>query len=105
MPNGRREYVATPMPKEALLHPRDEDYPFESHAHNEDRSYLRNAINVSLPHGWLVLSACRVDWGVPGIEPHGSDISIFNEHRGLGKNWQTFSVRKQKVRPVAVIEI
>jgi Uma2 family endonuclease len=93
------------MPKEALLHPKDEDLPFESHFHNEDRSYLRCVIGYRLPPGWLILSACRVDWGVPGIEPHGPDVSVFKDLRGPKKKWQTFSVGKEKVKPVLVIEI
>jgi Uma2 family endonuclease len=105
MLDGRREYIPTPMPREALLHPFDEDFPFESHAHSTDRAYLRSAIEARLPLDWLILSACRIDWGVPGIKPHGPDVSIFHKLRGPRKNWQTFSVRKEKVKPIAVIEI
>lgn len=93
------------MPKEALLHPQDEDYPVEASAHDTDRTYLRNTLGSQLPRSWLILSSCRVDWGVPGIEPHGPDISIFKGLRGRKKNWKTFYVAKEKVRPVAAVEI
>src|SRR5262249_22761748 len=105
MPNGHIEYIRTPMPKEALLHPQDEDYPVEASAHDIDRTYLKTTVGARLPHGWLILSSCRVDWGVPGIQPHGPDISIFKGLRGRKKNWKTFYVAKEKARPVAAIEI
>src|SRR5438094_3492147 len=105
MPNGEIEYVRTPMPKEALLHPQDEDYPVESDPHDIDRTYLRNTISARLPQGWFLLSSCRVDWGVHGIEPHGPDISIFKGLRGKRKKWKTLYVAKEKVRPVGVLEI
>src|SRR5262249_41221329 len=105
MPNGKREWVETPMPKEALLHPQDEDYPVESHAHDDDRTYLRTTIGARLPRGWVVLSSCRVDWGVPGLEPHGPDISVFRGLSGPEKDWKTFHVAREKVKPVAVVEV
>jgi Uma2 family endonuclease len=105
MPNGEIEYVRTPMPKEALLHPQDEDYPVESNAHDKDRTYLSYAIEPRLPRGWIVLSSCRVDWGVPGIEPHGPDISVFKGLRGPERDWKTFYVVREKAKPVAVVEI
>lgn len=105
MPNGEIDYVRTPMPKEALLHPQDEDYPVEASAHDIDRTYLRITIGARLPRRWVILSSCRVDWGVAGIEPHGPDIAIFRGLRGRKKNWKTFFVAKEGVRPVAAIEI
>jgi Uma2 family endonuclease len=105
LPNGETEYVRTPMPKEALLHPQDEDYPVESDPHDIDRTYLRTTIGARLPRGWIILSSCRVDWGVPGIEPHGPDISVLKGLRGRRKNWKTFYVAREKAKPVAAIEI
>src|SRR5262249_15442760 len=58
-----------------------------------------------LPKNWIVLSDCRVDWGVPGIQPHGPDISVFKGFRGREKDWKTFFVAKERVKPVAAIEI
>ena len=105
MPNGETEYVRTPMPREALLHPQDEDYPVESNAHDIDRTYLRYTIEPRLPRGWIVLSSCRVDWGVPAIEPHGPDISVFKGVRGRVKDWKTFYVARERAKPVGVVEI
>jgi Uma2 family endonuclease len=77
----------------------------ESDPHDIDRTYLRTTIGARLPRGWIILSSCRVDWGVPGIEPHGPDISVFKGLRGRKKNWKTFYVASEKAKPVAVVEI
>ena len=45
--------IQTPMPKEALLHPQDEDYPVESNAHDKQRTYLRYTLEERLPRGWI----------------------------------------------------
>lgn len=102
--NGRFEYVRTPMPREALLHPLDEDYPVESNPHNRDCVYLRNVLEPRLPRRGVVLMNCRVDWEVPGVQPHGPDIAVFSGVRGEN-GWQTFHVRQEKARPILVIEI
>jgi Uma2 family endonuclease len=98
------EYVRTPMPREALLHPLDEDYPFEAHAHENDCTYLSNAIEVRLPRGAVVLRSCRVDWGVPGLKAHGPDITALGGVRRR-RNWKTFYVVKEKARVLFVIEV
>jgi colicin import membrane protein len=102
--NGRTARVATPMPREALLHPLDEDYPLEASAHDDDCTYLKDVLGVRVPRTGLVLSDCRVDWEVPGIKPHGPDISVFDKVRRR-RNWKTFYVQKEKARILLVIEI
>jgi len=104
LPNGKKEWIATDMPREALLHPTDEDYPLEASAHNDDCVHLRNALLGRVPASGVVLMNCRVDWGVPGIEPHGPDISVF-DHVRRRRNWKTFYVAQEKARILLVIEI
>ncbi len=105
LPDGTTGYVPTPMPQEALLHPRNEDYPLETDAHDDDCGYLKNVLRVRARRGWVVLSNCRVDWGVPGLKPHGPDISAFKGLRGPKKDWKTFYVAQEKVRPLLTIEV
>jgi Putative restriction endonuclease len=102
--NGKKEWVATDMPREALLHPTDQDYPLEANAHNDDCVYLRDVLRARVPASGLVLMNSRVDWGVAGIEPHGPDISVFDRVRRQ-RNWKTFYVAQEKARILLVIEI
>jgi Uma2 family endonuclease len=102
--NGKERWERIPLTLEDILHPEEEDFRVHTDAHNNDCAYLKYAISPRLPPDGLVLSDCRVDWGVKGLRPHGPDIAAF---RGVRRriDWATFHVGKEKARPLFIIEV
>jgi Uma2 family endonuclease len=105
--NGDETRKQVPLTFEDVVHPQEGDFIVETPAHNEDRDYLRDVLHTRLLDrpGFVVVSNCRVDWGVRSFKPHGPDVAVF---RGVSKwdpNRGTFYVAKLRARPVLAIEI
>jgi Uma2 family endonuclease len=101
---GTERFRRVPLTLDDILHPEEEDFRVHTDAHNDDCAYLKYAINLRLPPDGLVLSDCRVSWGVKGLRAHGPDIAAF---RGVRRriDWGTFYVAKEKARSLFNIEV
>jgi Uma2 family endonuclease len=105
-PDGTIEVDQIPLTPEDVLHPEVGDFIVNSHGHNEDCRYLKSLMRARLAGdpSAVVLSDCRIDWGVPGVRPLGPDIAVFFGVR-RERSWNTFSVAEEGARPALAIEI
>lgn len=77
-----------------------------SDVHQRICIYLFNVFRgllVSTPAA-VVLHDVRVAWDTPDVKPHGPDLAVIlgvHEH----KNWSTFDVAEEGVRPVLLVEV
>lgn len=104
LPDGTVNFDQVPLTLEDILHPEEEDFRVHSDAHNDDCAYLKQVIRQRLPRDGVVLSDCRVSWGVRGLRAHGPDIVVFRGVRRR-RDWRTFYVAQEGARPLLVIEI
>ena len=102
--NGTEEWDQVPLTLEDILHPEEEDFRVLSDFHNDDCAYLKYVIKRRLPPDGVVLSDCRVNWGVKGLRAHGPDIAAFLGVRRR-TNWRTFYVAREKARALFTIEV
>lgn len=104
---GGETFKQVPLTFEDVVHPQEGDFIVETPAHNEDRDYLRDVLHTRMldRRGFVVVSNCRVDWGVPGVKPHGPDVAVFRGVSALDPNRGTVYVAKLRARPVLAIEI
>lgn len=102
--NGKERWERIPLTLEDILHPEEEDFRVHTDAHNDDCAYLKYAIDLRLPPDGLVLSDCRVDWGVKGLRPHGPDIAAFRGVRNRPHSG-TFYMARKKARSLFNIEV
>jgi Uma2 family endonuclease len=89
-----------------VLHPRQGDVHLLSDPHTEDCYYLRGTLKVRYAHdrSAVVLSDCGIYWDVPRLRHHSPDLAvIFGVKRR--KDWSTFHVKVERVRPVLIIEV
>lgn len=106
-PDGKEEWDQVPLTPEDVLHPQEEDFIVQTDAHDNDRIYLKNVLRARLENrpDALVLADHRVDWGVPGVRPHGPDIAVFFGVQQWDPRQAPFYVAKSGGRPILVIEI
>jgi hypothetical protein len=104
--DGSTFWEQVPLTEWDVLHPQEGDFIVQNDIHNEICAYLKYAFRWRLagrPRA-LVLSDHRIDWQVPGVDPHGPDITVlFNSppwdpHRG------TYPVRDMGADPRLVVE-
>jgi Uma2 family endonuclease len=95
-----------PLTLEDVLHPQEGDQVTHSDAHQRRRRYLVNVLEAQLAHDptAVVLDDVRVAWDHPDLNPHGPDIAVVLGVRAR-KNWSTFDVAAEGVRPTLIIEI
>jgi len=95
-----------PLTLEDVLHPEVGDFIVHSDRHETDRMYLTAVLRARLePDGQaIVLSDVRVAWDVPDLRPHGPDVMVIPGLRER-RDWSTFEVAEEGVRPVLIIEI
>ena len=95
-----------PLTLEDVLHPQEGDQVTHSDAHQRRRRYLVNALEAQLAHNStaVVLDDVRIAWDHPDLKPHGPEISVIIGLRAR-KNWSTFDVASEGVRPALIIEI
>lgn len=95
-----------PLTLEDVLHPQEGDQVTHSDAHQRRRRYLMNVLEAQLANdpAAVVLDDVRIAWDHLDLKPHGPDISVILGVRAR-KNWSTFDVASEGVRPVLIIEI
>jgi Uma2 family endonuclease len=105
--NGTSKSVRVPLTPEDLLHPQWGDVIPEHTYQERGRGYLSTVLNyraTDQPHR-LILSDCLVNWGVKGLRNHSPDISVFDDVADRDRGRKSLSVRRERARPVLVIEI
>ncbi len=105
-PDGTTVVEQLPLTLEDVLHPEEGDHGTHSRDHERFRVYLVNALEAQLARrpGAVVLNDVRVKWDVAGLRPHGPDIAVVFDVREQ-RNWNTFDVAEEGVRPALIIEI
>jgi Uma2 family endonuclease len=105
-PDGREEWVRTPLTLADVLHPQDGDTLLTSDPHADDCTYLRVVLKDRHAdiRSVVVLSDCGIYWDIPGLAHHNPDLAvIFGVRRR--QDWKTFHVKREKVRPRLIIEV
>ena len=106
LPNGGYRWVRVPLTLEDVLHPRFGDVHMLGDPHDDDCNYLKDGLKArfAVDASCVVLSDCGIYWDIPGLRHHCPDIAvIFGVKRR--KDWETFNVKVEKVRPILIIEI
>jgi len=95
-----------PLTVEDLLHPQEGDQVTHRADHQRRRRYLCDIFEGQLRHDptAVVLDDVRVAWDIPDLGAHGPDIAVILGVRER-KNWSTFDVAQEGVRPALLIEI
>lgn len=105
-PEGHRIMEQVPLTLGDVLHPQEGDQATHSDVHQRICTYLYNVFCglVAAISGAVVLNGVRVAWDVPGLKAHGPDLSVIF---GVGsrKNWSTFDVAQEGVRPTIIVEV
>lgn len=104
--DGNITVEQVPLALEDILHPEEGDQVTHSDAHQRRRRYLCNIFEARLAHDpqAVVLDDVRVKWDLPELKPHGPDIMVILGVRER-KNWSTFDVAQEGVRPAVIVEI
>jgi Uma2 family endonuclease len=104
--DGWHKLRQIPLTLEDVLHPEEGDEIMHSDAHERNRTYLYDVLlarTANRPDA-VVLTDVRIAWDVPGLKAHGLDLMLIF---GVGerKNWTTFDVAEEGVRPTLIIEV
>ncbi len=101
------DHVQVPLTREDVLHPQEGDAIAESNAHGDDCNYLKNAFRAQLADdpSAVVFSDCGIYWGDPVLRHHSPDISVIFGVRDAQREWPSFHVAREGVRPALLIEI
>ena len=105
--DGREACVRVPLSLDDVLHPQEGDHIPENSQQEQDCTYLASVLRYRLagnPHA-VVLRDCLVNWGVRGLRNHSPDISVFDNVADRKRVWKTFSVVKEKARPLLALEV
>ncbi len=106
LPHGEIRFERVPLTLEDVLHPRFGDVHVLSDAHGDDCLYLREVLKARY-HGdksVAVFYDVGIFWDIPELKHHSPDISlIFGVKRR--KEWKSFNVATEQVRPVLIIEV
>lgn len=105
-PEGHAVLEQVPLTLEDVLHPQEGDQVTHSDVHQRICVYLYNVFRglVAAMQGAVVLHDVRVAWDVPELKAHGPDLAVIF---GVGarKNWSTFDVAQEGVRPSIIVEV
>ncbi len=105
-PDDPHHLEQVPLTLEDVLHPEVGDFIVHSDRHETDRMYLTAVLRARLESSGVavVLSDVRIAWDIPDLRAHGPDVMVIpgiDERR----NWSTFEVAVEGVRPALIIEI
>lgn len=106
LPDGSTRFEQIPLTLEDVLHPQEGDQVTHSDLHQRICIYLFNVFRgllAALPSA-VVLHDVRVAWDVPGLKGHGPDLAVIFDVRER-KNWSTFDVAQEGVRPALIVEV
>lgn len=106
LPDGTIEWDRVPLTYEDVLHPEEGDQVIHSRIHQRRWHYLREVFErqVADDPSAVVLDDVRIEWDVPDLRPHGPDLMVIFGVRER-KNWSTFRVAEEGVRPALIVEI
>lgn len=104
--DGTEEIEQIPLTLEDVLHPWEGDQVTHAEAHERRCTYLYDVLTTRLAvdRTAVVLKDVRVAWDIPDMKPHGPDLAVILGVRER-KNWSTFDVTAEGVRPALIIEI
>ena len=105
--DGSLTHERVPLTEWDVLHPQEDDFIMQTDVHWRNVTYLREAFERSVAgrEGAVVLSDHRIDWEVPGIEPHGPDDAVFFGVTGWHGQLGTFPVKTMNAEPILVVEV
>jgi Putative restriction endonuclease len=106
LPDGSVIVEQEALTFEDVLHPQEGDQVTHSDLHQHICVYLYNVFRgllATMPSA-VVLHDVRVAWDVPDLKPHGPDLAVIFGVR-QPKNWSTFDVAEERVRPALIIEV
>ena len=106
LPDGRVHVDQIPLTLEDVLHPQEGDQVTHSDLHQRICVYLFNVFRgllAAMPSA-VVLHDVRVAWDVPDLKAHGPDLAVIFGVRER-KNWSTFDVAEEGVRPALIVEV
>ena len=106
LPDGRARSKRVPLTLEDVLHPRFGDVHMLGDPHADDCTYLRTVLKARHADdpSVAVFSDCGIYWDIPRLRHHSPDLAvIFGVKRR--KDWKTFRVRDEGVRPSLIIEV
>jgi Uma2 family endonuclease len=89
-----------------VLHPQFGDVHVLSDAHGDDCLYLRDVLKARYQGdpSVVVFYDVGIFWDISGLKHHSPDVSvIFGVKRR--REWKSFHVKTEKVRPVLIIEV
>jgi colicin import membrane protein len=106
LPNGRFRFQRVPLTLKDVLHPRFGDVHVLSDPHNEDCNYLKYGLahRVAPDRSAVVFSDCGIFWDIPRLRHHSPDLSVIFGVKKR-KDWKTFNVKIEGVRPSLIIEV
>ncbi len=104
--DGGYHWVQSPLTLDDVLHPREGDVHLLGDPHTDDRTYLRVVVKARCANdpSVVVLTDCGIYWDVPGLRHHSPDLAVIFGVKKR-KDWKTFRVRMEKVRPSLIIEV
>ena len=104
--DGTESFNQVPLTLKDVLFPRTGDFIVQTDLHDSDLNYLKDVFKARLvgDRRAAVVSDCRVDWNLPGVEPLGPDIAVFRRVK-QHKDWATLDVKAEGVRPALVVEV
>ncbi len=105
-PNGEFDTKRVPLTLNDVLHPRFGDVHVLSDAHGDDCSYLRSVLKERFASDLSVAVFYDVGifWDVPRMRHHSPDLSVIFGVKER-KDWITFDVKTEGVRPRLIIEV
>ncbi len=106
LPDGRYRWVRLPLTLDDVLHPREGDVHLPSDPHTDDCTYLRTVLKArcAADPSVVVFSDCGIYWDVPGLRHHSPDLAVIFGVKKR-KDWKTFRVKTEKVRPSLIVEV
>jgi Uma2 family endonuclease len=106
-PDGTEDFDQIPLTLEDLLFPQEGDFPMQTDMHDEDCLYLKTVFKARLADDStaIVLSDCRIDFNVEGLQPLGPDVAVLRGHKGPRKDWGTYYLASEGSTPALVVEI
>ena len=106
LPGGEVDFKMVPLTLEDVLHPRFGDVHVLSDAHGDDCNYLKYVLKDRYHEDLsvLVLSDCGIYWDKPGLKHHSPDLAVIFGVKQR-KEWKTFHVKVERVRPALIVEV
>jgi colicin import membrane protein len=107
LPGGQTDVIQVPLTREDALHPQEGDVILHSDKHDDDLDYFKKALRKRLyddPTA-AVFSDMELDWDIPELRHHSPDIMVFFGMRDRDREWHSFDVAQEGVRPALIIEV